>query len=338
MVMLQTTDRVLTQLAIISQKDYRDFEKFTNKDFVVNRCGSVLFATSEERARSLSQTLALQKELGVQSRELDNGELTKAVPVIKPDGIQRAIYCKEDGWVDQWALLDFYRSTARDLGATIHQDVEVARISTMQSGRFLVEVSDEEFESTNLVLAAGEFTQFLANQLSVGVPFTCNRRNIAILRPHKKPPDIPIAECVDDEWYIRPERERLVLVGVGETDQVEVPTAPGVIEEKADPRTHPRIMEYMKDRYPSLQDSLVMRISPGIRAMTADQRPIIAQANKPKGLFLCCGMSAFGITHSAASGRLMASLVDGRSLEREFEEIVHEVALDRSSLLPHKSG
>lgn len=325
MIMAQTLDPVLTAMSVFSMGEYKRIEKESSNAVTINRCGSALYTTDASKVPNLYKAVAEQIECGVASEVMNREEFGSRYPQIKCDDFQGVAYCQTDGYMDQWALLQYYVESARAAGFKF-QDFFPVRGIAFEEGRFQIMSNVGNVAAKRLVLATGRNAPLFAKMLGIRLKVSWNRRQIVIFKYKMNIEPFPIMESIDDQWYFRPHGYDRILVGVGPTHEAETPDVDGLVDESHDRATAQAAREYVCRRLPFMEEALVPAHWSGVRGLTDDERPIIGASEEVPGLYYCCGLSAFGITLSAVSGFLAASLATGKKIPAGLTKILNDVS------------
>lgn len=316
MVMHQTGIKETTELSQLSIKKYANFINEVGYDIGFKQIGSVLFTTSEQGKDALKEQAAMQQSLGILTETWDSAKLQSATQnLINPEGILSAIYCSTDGYIDASLAVNGYLSKAKQQGAEIIEDTQVAKIIT-QSGRIVaVETSEGETINTKLVInCAGSYANDIAHSIGITIPIKASYKCLGVLSADGTSQDFPIVEDIDQGWYFRPHNKG-VLVGFGQGQWVEDDDRQAF--PSFDTTKEAALREYATHRVPALAGSALLEKWAGYRPMIdpkfGDNLPIIGPVDGIEGYYNNCGYGEFGITHAAIGGELLASIILGKS-------------------------
>ncbi len=316
MVMHQTGIQATTKLSQLSIKKYANFINEVGYDIGFKQIGSVLFTTSIQGENALKEQAAMQQSLGVLTETWDSDKLQRGTHnLINPEGILSAIYCSADGYIDANLAVNGYLSKAKQRGAEIIEDTQVAKVIT-RSGRVVaVETSDGETINAKLVInCAGSYANDIARSMGISIPIKASYKCLGVLSADGLSQDFPIVEDIDQGWYFRPHNKG-VLVGFGQGQWIEDKDREAF--PSFDTTKEAALHKYIAHRAPALAHAALLEKWAGYRPMIdpkfGDNLPIIGAVDGIEGYYNNCGYGEFGITHAAIGGELLASIILGKS-------------------------
>jgi diaminopimelate decarboxylase len=340
MLVHQTGDRLLTELAQQSILAYRSFSENSGWDIDLHRTGSILYCTKPSDIEVLSNGLQIQNDFGVTSRNLSTREISRLCPEVDTDGILGATYCSLDGYLSTRALLQELRTHLASLGVTVSEKQHVTYITKSGGSTFKIGTSAGEVSALRVINAAGASATNIAGWLGDTLPITLSKRHLFLFRPPEKPQSFPIMENVSDEWYFR-QHGRSILVGMGTVEIQGASEAYDFSDPDRDPRSREIAYSYIAQRFPKWDGILCETFWAGVRPMTPDGRPIISRSENCEGLFHCAGLSAFGISTAPACGDILASLVlddNAPAIESAIEQLSVKRSMDADSGTSNRVG
>ena len=196
----QWSTRVSCQLARESAGFYGDFSDRleARAQPVLERCGYLFVADTEDALRGLADNVSLQNELGIPSRILSPADAAEVVPGLRADGMAGASFCGEDGYFDKpQAVVEAFAAAVARLGgelaigtADLFAPIPGGWRTTLVDGRW--------FDSLQVVVAAGVDTPPLLERLGVTVPIVAETRYLFLSEP--------IRERLLEPLVVAPER------------------------------------------------------------------------------------------------------------------------------------
>src|SRR5581483_2715130 len=125
----------------------------------------------EEDLGSFREGLALQRSLGVPSRELTVDEALGIVPALSPDGLLAATYCEWDGYASPESVVQWYAQ-----GLDVRQGCAVTGVR-VDGGRVTgVETSKGPIACDVIVCCAGAWSREVAALAGVDLPVEGEKR------------------------------------------------------------------------------------------------------------------------------------------------------------------
>ena len=202
---------------------------------------------------------------------------------------------------------------AKQAGAQIHLDQEVAAIAPDDDG-FVVTCADGSvFQTKVLVNAAGAWADVIARMAGAApVNLQPLRRTAVIVDP---PPGLdvrgwPAVIDVDEQFYFKPDAGRILASPADET-----PSDP------CDAWADDMDVAICIDRLQGALDIPVRRIVrswAGLRSFVADRSPVIGFDDKLAGFFWLAGQGGYGVQTAPAAARAAAALAFGDPLPADI--------------------
>lgn len=233
--------------------------------------------------------------------ELKSAEEVQAMEPCLRDDIIGGIHYPGDARVRPDRYVDELARRVRELGGIIEEDTRVERFSTAQGGIEKVQTSRGPFVGDRIVLALGAWSPRLGSKLGLHLPMQPGKGySITYSRPENCP-SIPltlneVSVCVTSwgsgfrlgstmefsGYDKRLNKARLAALERGAALYLREPTGPQVEEQWW-----------------------------GWRPMSVDELPIIGPSSRWSNLILATGHGMMGMSMSAATGELVASLCFG---------------------------
>ncbi len=289
---------------------FEHFEEEFGVDPQFRQHGYLILIQTEEELAIYKRSAALQQSLGVDVRVLTPYEVKRGYPYLFTEDLRGATYSPRDGYADPYLATTAIAARARELGAVIKQQHEVAGFVRNGSRVVGVTTNKGDFEAPVVVLAAGCWSGVVGKLAGIEVPVTPRRRCKFITAPfpaEKIPMKTPF--IIDQHYGFSIRREGPgILLGFGRKGEA------STFSTHADWDLVPEVAERAVHRAPVLDDALITRAYAGLYEMTPDQTGIISGVPGVEGLYVVAGFSGHGFMHGPIAGRLMAELIaDGHA-------------------------
>jgi sarcosine oxidase, subunit beta len=271
-----------------------------------------LFATGTSRGEQLlNDSMSLQRSMGLETKWLSPGEISKRAPIIRTEGLRGGTWHARDGFLDPHSAVEVMRREVRNLGADLRLNSEVQALEKVPGG-FRATGHQEEWRAEYVVNAAGAYAGQVGALLEVEVPVFPLRRNLAFVRAPRHPTDL-IPMCVDFDTGVLIRRE----VGGGYLIAYSNPSDQAGWETAVDGRFLGDVAERIGNRFPTVAD---IPIDPrhcwaGLYPETQDHHAIVGASPGVEGFIQCVGFGGHGIMHAPAAGRAVAELITRGSCE-----------------------
>ena len=273
-----------------------------------NRCGLMLVAGDGPRAAALRETLAVERGLGVDAREIAADEARRIHPLVQFDDIAAIGWEPEAGYADAYLTLSAFARAARRLGATLREGVAVNGLSRNPGGRVIgVETSGGAIGAALVISAQNIWTREVAAWTGIALPLTLSRHAVFTLEaPAPYTRELPVLKDLASpgKLYMRSYGGRQLLVGDGndgegiatpDTEQADVP-----LDYVAE------IGEQVAHRMPVFATAGLASSWTGVYDVTPDWNPVLGALPGVDGLHVAYGFSGHGFKLSPIVGRIIA--------------------------------
>ena len=299
----QFSSEINIRLSIESVRFFQHFEEETGHPADFHQYGYLILATTDEELEALRQSVALQREPGLETYLLSPQEAKEVVLQLNTEDILGATYCPTDGYADPYSVVQGFASVARRLGVKIYEQTEVIGIEVVQQQVRGVLTNRGKLETRVLVNAAGAYASKIGQMVGINIPIRPSKRHIFVTAPLDEiSKESPMVVDFHNGFWFRREGPGLIF-GMRNPDE------PEGFDISVDWGFLPIIAEAASYRLPFLGDTGVMRGQAGLHDDTPDAQAIIGEVPEVLGLYLACGFSGHGFMHSPAVGRLMAELI-----------------------------
>lgn len=273
-----------------------------------NRCGLMVVAPEGPRAEALAQTLAVERSLGIDARDLSLAEARERHPLVMLDDIAHVGYEPDAGYADAHLTLSAFAKAARRRGVAIRENTTATGLLRASNGRVIgVRTSSGDLHAGRVVCALNIWTGALARWTGIDLPLALSRHAVFTLDgPTPYTRDLPVLKDLASaaKLYLRSYATRQLLVGDGnEGETIEAPDT-----EQADvPLDHiVELGEQVAHRLPAFADAGLAASWTGVYDVTPDWNPVLGPLPGIEGLDVAYGFSGHGFKLSPIVGRLMA--------------------------------
>lgn len=285
-------------------------------DMVGGECGftrtGFLELVSPSLEAHLRANVAIQQQIGVNTRLVTAAEVRSLAPGFVTDDFELAAYEPDSGYADPSSTTMAFMQAARERGAGLQQECEVTAIHTTGSKVTGVQTSRGRFSAPIVINAAGAWAATVGRMVGLDLPVDTWRHDTMFIR---RPPALAAAHpTVIDEinaMYFRPESGGLTLVGL--EDDNPLGRSPDEDTGRPLPGFVDRAVDRICGRIPDMVYGSLHSAHAGFDGITPDCRAIFDQAG-PDGFYLVCGLSGTGFKLAPAVGKCMAELIlDGQA-------------------------
>ncbi|HEU5267690.1 MAG TPA: FAD-binding oxidoreductase [Jatrophihabitans sp.] len=277
--------------------------------FELERKGGVVVARSDDALAALRGLSVDQRDSGVESEQLDRGQLRDAEPHLADDLAGGAFYPQDLQVQPMLAAAHLLRASS----AVLRLGVEVTGLRLGGDRVAGVVTSDDVIAADYVVNAAGTWSGRLAERFGAPVPVHPRRGFVLVTEPlppiirHKVYSAEYVANVASDNEgletsaVVEGTRAGTVLIGasrerVGFDSTVSLPVVR-------------RLAAQAVRLFPVLASVNLMRVYAGLRPYCPDHLPIVGADPRVPGLLHACGHEGAGIGLAPATGELIAALI-----------------------------
>lgn len=261
-----------------------------------------LFLATERMLPAYEKQLKLQNALGVPSEILSTSDLLNIIPELETNDLAGGLFCKEDGYLDPYSVMQAYRKNAQYLGV----EYKTAEVSTLltENGRMKgVQLLDGTICTAPIVInCAGAWGAALSEQMGLPLPVVPLKRQMYVFDSAKKLEKMLPLTIDPTGVYFRHEMDRIVA---GFSDEVK----PG-IDFKWKRSSFDHLWPILAHRIPNFES---LKLESGWAGMydhnTVDQNAIIGEHPMMKGYYVALGFSGHGMQQAPGVGLGLAELI-----------------------------
>lgn len=308
-----------TEQCKYTTKLFETLEEETGQATGYKQNGTLHYALSDVRLEQLRRNHTHAERMGIESQILSVEELAERWPLVDTTGIHGGFLVPSNGQVNALDVTQALKIGARQMGASVFENTLVTGLVTKNDRVVAVQTDSGEIETSNVLLAAGMWSQTFAKRYGVTVPLHAAEHTYIVTDSISDlPNDMPILIGVEDRLYYKEDAGK-ILIGAFEARgkawgengipaEFEFDSLPYDLEHNEE------ILTTMFSRLPLMNDVGVHTFFCGPESFTTDGRPILGPAPELKGLWIAAGMNSNGIMLSGGVGLTMADwIVDGES-------------------------
>lgn len=300
-----------SRLAWVSFNYFRSWSDLVGGESGFKRTGFLQFV-KPNAVKNLKANILMHQSIGIPSLLVSGDDVGRLAPSFYREDIELAAYEPESGYADPASCTGNFLEAARESGAQLHQDCEVAEI-ILQGDRVRgVRTNRGEFSAPVVVNAAGPWARKVAAMVGLDLPIdTWRHDTMFIRRPENLNLDHPTVIDFPNSMYFRPETGGLTLVGL--EDDNPIGESPDSESDQAKSGFVERAIDRICKRIPGMDQGSLHSAHGGYDGISPDQRAVLGKAG-PEGFYLDCGFSGTGFKIAPAVGACMAELIaDGET-------------------------
>lgn len=309
----------LAAMATVGLEVFEKAEEYFGTDIGFRQTGYVV-GVGEPNVDNLRKSLAAQREVGVQSEEIDAAEVAELWPWADLEPFAAFGWEARGGYGDAYQTAQAFAVSARAAGVRIMQGANVTGLK-LDGGRVTgAELADgTRISAGTVVVATGVWTRPFLLPYGVDVPIRVHREQIVTIKPGVETGPVPVFSDLVSLQYIRPELGGELLFGNSDLAELEPADPDGYLNRATDDFIDLTV-DKVGTRFPGFPDAAISGSYAGCYDVTPDWNPVISPTGTD-GLLVAAGFSGHGFKIAPAVGKLVADLVtEGHSTDPRIPE------------------
>ncbi|QZH61518.1 FAD-binding oxidoreductase [Mycolicibacterium farcinogenes] len=309
----------LAAMATVGLEVFENAQQIFGDDIGFRQTGYVV-GVGEPNVENLRKSLAAQREVGVQTEEIDASEVAKLWPWADLEPFAAFGWEARGGYGDAYQTAQAFALSARATGVRIMQGANVTGLK-LDGGRVTgAELADgTRISAGTVVVATGVWTRPFLLPYGVDVPIRVHREQIVTIKPGVETGPVPVFSDLVSLQYIRPELSGELLFGNSDLAELEPADPDGYLNRATDDFIDLTV-DKVGTRFPGFPDAAISGSYAGCYDVTPDWNPVISTTGID-GLLVAAGFSGHGFKIAPAVGRLVADLVtEGYSRDPRIPE------------------
>jgi sarcosine oxidase, subunit beta len=298
-----------------SRLTHESLKVFRNWDEIIGHgspgfeaTGFLQVVTPEHEDR-LRANVAMQQQIGIDTRVVTANELREIEPLMRTDDLTVAAFEPGSGFADPNGTLYGFASAAAAGGARVCTDTLATAIVRDARGVCAVGTSAGRISTRSVVLAGGAWTDRLLTPLGLDLGLTPRRIQVAIFR---WPPEVDprrrhrvVIDATQGSWF-RVEGFSGTLIG---GERTVTPTDPDTYREGVEDDFVPQAQAMLAARMPAFANATMRGGWAGMIMQSQDSHPIIDHVPSVPGLYLMTGDSGSSFKTAPAIGICLAEWI-----------------------------
>jgi sarcosine oxidase subunit beta len=303
------SNEITARMGHLSLKIFENFGDLIGGGVGFTRTGMVIIVSEADRA-ALEANVKMQQALGVRTGMVALDDLKEIDPRVNVSDAVAACYEPDAGYADPVKTTAALARRARELGATIAEDVAVTDIKLKGERVSAVVTSAGEISTPLVINAAGGWAGTLCEKVGVPLPVQPSRVQVASLR---RPDDFgkPHATYADfsKQVYFRPDIGEATRIGSVHESEGDFPCDPDDYDETVDYAVAKEYRENLEHRFPILRRSVLRGGWGAFYDITPDWHPVLDKAPQLEGFYIAAGFSGHGFKFGPLIGQLMTEII-----------------------------
>jgi sarcosine oxidase subunit beta len=315
----QFSDRINIELGARSLEAFARFGERPGQEIDLHRVGYLFLLSTPGDVASFERDVALQNEMGVDSRIISVAEAKKLSPLIETDGLLAAAWSPDDGHCTPESVVLGYATAARRHGATLLTGVTVTGMDRTGDLVQTVRTDRGDITAGAVICAAGAWSAAVGDMAGTPLPVTPLRRQIIFTEAI---PDlagaVPFTIDFASTFYFHREGRGLLM---GMSDPLQ---EPGFHLDYTEDWL-PRLGAAIGTRAPYLLDVGLCNGWAGLYEVSPDHNALIGRSAATPNFLYATGFSGHGFLQAPAVGEVIRDLY----LDREPVVDVSPLTADR---------
>ncbi|MBW8636040.1 FAD-dependent oxidoreductase [Hoeflea sp. WL0058] len=286
-----------------------------------HRTGSVRLAQYKERMQEFEHVAAMANAAGIDMRPLTvSGMVDDYYPWMNGEGLVGGLWDPDDGDIDPAQLTQAFAKGARDRGAKIVRFTKVTGLNQRKDGSWDVATDKGDIKADVVVNAAGYHADEIGGMVGREIPMVTMSHQYLVTEAVSEleglSNHIPLLRDPDDSYYLRQERQGLIL-GPYEWRATPHWLTGGTPEDFSFQLFEDDLdrLEWCIDaackRVPMLSTAGVQKVINGPIPYAPDGLPLLGPAPGLSNFYEAC-VFTFGIAQAGGAGKAIAEyIVDG---------------------------
>lgn len=306
----QTAIEALVKLSLKSLQDYKQLA-LEYPEIDMQQKGLLMVSATKDGVKAAMQEMDLVAKYNIPGSFLTAEQIKDFEPALRGN-LLGGVYFSQEAHAEPLKVVQALAKKAQKLGVQILEHTEFLKANITTDGKTKkiksIQTSNGEMVSDSFVLAAGSWSQALADELSLNVPILGGKGYALIVDKLEAQPKVPIM-IVDRKIAITPRANSLRIAGT-----LELVNQDFSITE----RRVKAIFDGAKEFLQIPNDIKVHETWRGLRPCTPDGVPLIGWAKDYNNLMMACGHQMLGLQAGLGTGQLVSDLVmkDTSDLQR----------------------
>ncbi|MFX0547249.1 GcvT family protein [Roseovarius sp. S1116L3] len=305
------------ELRATSVRLYRDIlPAETGRDVGFHASGAMRITRNPDRMDEFAHVAGLSKFTGYPLEIMTPERIAELHPLARLDGLLGGIYEPDDGHVDPTMATHAMAQVAAKGGATFRR-YEPVRAIRREGETWIVETSKDTIRARHIVNAAGTWGWEIGHMMGLNIPSVPMLHQYLVTdtipdvaaRIAAGLPELPIIRDPEESWYVRQERDGLILGPYEAAAQPwsidGVPPEFGADLMPPDVDRVEHIIEAAMARVPALGTGGIKSVVNGPITFTPDANPLVGPAHGLANAWLLTG-SSMGVMEGGGAGWFLA--------------------------------
>ncbi|NYB75788.1 FAD-binding oxidoreductase [Sedimentibacter hydroxybenzoicus DSM 7310] len=323
------------ELAIESLNLYKGLSKDLDYDIGFHSRGGMILIDNEDHMSFMENYVRQQKNYGLNIELLDKKDVKRYHPYVK-DGIIASTHGTEDSQVYPLYVMRAFLSKTLKAGMDVYKRTYATELKKKSSYWVVKLENDLEFETENIINAAGAWSGEVGKLIGIDIPITSKKGQIIITEsiPQLGKENIWSADYIisklNPELVNYSERYKELGIGLSCSQASSGNYLIGSTREKGNYNkgTDTEVIEILVnqavDFFPIFKNVHIIRTFAGFRPACEDGKPIISEVKGHEGYYIASGHEGDGIAMAPITGKLISQMICREKAAIDVDELSFE--------------
>ncbi|MBB6217064.1 sarcosine oxidase subunit beta [Anaerosolibacter carboniphilus] len=334
MILLQSKKLGISlEMAIESLNMYKIMSKELRIDIEYESRGGMILIENQRHLSVMEEYVEKQKCYGLDVEIIDQSDVYRKQPHVR-QGILASTYSATDAQVNPLRVMRGFLARGSAMGLELRKHVNISEIKQKSSGWKLVLEDGTYVETEYIVNAAGAWAPEIGRLVDIHIPIRPKKGQVVITEQIPRLGDTNVWSAEYIVAKLKPEladekKEEFKRLGIGfALSQASCGNyLIGSTREEAgfDKGTNPKAIQLIVNQaiqfFPILSKVHLIRTFAGFRPATEDGKAILGKVENRSGFCIAAGHEGDGIALAPVTGKLIADLIDDKSIHYNMEEL-----------------
>ncbi|GAB87487.1 NAD(P)/FAD-dependent oxidoreductase, partial [Gordonia rubripertincta] len=266
----------LAAMAAVGLEVFEKAEEIFGTDIGFRQTGYVV-GVGEPNVESLRKSLAAQREVGVQTEEIDVAEVAKMWPAADLEPFAAFGWEERGGYGDAYQTAQAFAAAARATGIKIRQGTTVTELVVDGDRVTGVRLTDgSTISADTVVVATGVWSKPFLAPHGIDVPISVHREQIVMIHPGEDLGEVPVFSDLVSLQYVRPDVRGEILFGNSDLKELQI-ADPDNYSNRVDSDFVDLTVDKVGTRFPGFTEPAITSSYAGCYDVTPDWNPIISR-------------------------------------------------------------
>lgn len=269
------------------------------------KSGCLLVAKTEKDLEQLEKLHNNNEKRGIREIIFNPSEINNRWNYINDENITAGFYCPDEANAHPFGVVWAYLESIKRMNGVVEKQNKVKKISKNQNV-YKIESEKGDYESENVIIAAGAHSSQLSRQLGYEIPIEPLRKEVLISEPIR-PFFGPTIERLSTSFQVTQTMRGEIMGTIGWMK-------PGYDLTETTSTFLNKFADEIVSMIPVFKNLNIIRQWTGICDKTPDDKPVVGRLDD--GLYITCGLLDYGLTMVPIIGKLLTDMIMDKKVNR----------------------